>query len=427
MPSGFSRQGDEKQRIESSFRQSVMRWLRPELFNRLDRVLPYGTLAEAAVEQVLDRELVALRRRPGLRDREMQLSPETRAWLRVRGIVPAFGARPLQRTLQDSLVAPLARALCAWKRPQPPAIRIALGKTGPKVELIEVPSPPELDAAPFEKAQFYRRRAQQLRDSAAWARLEAQAHLERRRRKDERPEVIARIPEVALLRELEEAAQLAIRAEMEAGALFLQDTAAAKPSTVGTLQKQLTRRLVDCVHTATRTGVLAIYGLDIPKLELHSTLYTKIAESLGCTVIEHRVYLRAPPDKGQSTFKVVPAEERVPHTYERLGTELEITGLSASLLFSGEIGLHEHTDGRSSTIRLKVERHQGNLKSWDKGRPSDIHRRSYYEGKPRRTWSLRHIVDIAEWNSTLQDIDKALLRLTEENLLGELDTLLERA
>ena len=94
------------------YRAEVQRFFRPELFNRLDDIVVFGSLGAAEVAAIVERELAKVTRRDGLRHHRLglEVTPAARALLAERGLDPRYGARPLKRTLERLLVAPVA----AW-------------------------------------------------------------------------------------------------------------------------------------------------------------------------------------------------------------------------------------------------------------------------------------------------------------------------
>ncbi len=100
---------------DSHFLKVVENQLRPELFNRIDRVIPFGSLAPEVVRLLAERELQRLCQRPGLMGKSAALvaSPELPQKLAEKGYEPTLGARQLKRVVKEQVVVPLARALSA--------------------------------------------------------------------------------------------------------------------------------------------------------------------------------------------------------------------------------------------------------------------------------------------------------------------------
>ena len=92
------------------FAGAVRKHFRPEFFNRIDDVVPFGYLTPSDVERIADLELARARRRPGIKRRELDLyiEPEARALLASLGWHPDFGARPLKRVIEELVMTPLA-------------------------------------------------------------------------------------------------------------------------------------------------------------------------------------------------------------------------------------------------------------------------------------------------------------------------------
>jgi len=86
---------------------------RPEFLNRLDEVVIFHALTEPEIEEIVDLQLAQVTAR--LEDRRIHLTatPAARSLLATSGFDPAFGARPLKRTIQRMVVDPLTAKLLA--------------------------------------------------------------------------------------------------------------------------------------------------------------------------------------------------------------------------------------------------------------------------------------------------------------------------
>ncbi|MFM7202255.1 MAG: AAA family ATPase [Myxococcota bacterium] len=104
---GFGGVAGLEQRAAQHFIREVEKSVRPELFNRLDRILPFAPLSREHVRALVVRELALLPTREGLRQRQLSLSyaPELVEFLLERGFDPRYGARPLKRAIEQ-LVLP---------------------------------------------------------------------------------------------------------------------------------------------------------------------------------------------------------------------------------------------------------------------------------------------------------------------------------
>lgn len=115
-PLGF-RESSAETRLERHFQAAVREFFRPELVNRLDRVIAFAPLSRSTVRRIVDRELADIGQREGIEFRGVRLvvSSECREWLLERGYDNHYGARQMQRTIRDALLLPLARQLNRWR------------------------------------------------------------------------------------------------------------------------------------------------------------------------------------------------------------------------------------------------------------------------------------------------------------------------
>jgi ATP-dependent Clp protease ATP-binding subunit ClpB len=84
---------------------------RPEFLNRIDEVIVFHALGDAELAAIADLQLADLQRRIAANDLVLELTPAARALIVREGTDPAFGARPLKRTIQRLVENPFARAL----------------------------------------------------------------------------------------------------------------------------------------------------------------------------------------------------------------------------------------------------------------------------------------------------------------------------
>ncbi len=84
---------------------------RPEFLNRIDEVIVFHALTEAELTAIVDLLVADLGRRLAEHELTLELAPAARALIAREGYDPAYGARPLKRTIQRLAENPLARAI----------------------------------------------------------------------------------------------------------------------------------------------------------------------------------------------------------------------------------------------------------------------------------------------------------------------------
>jgi len=86
---------------------------RPEFLNRVDEIIVFHALTDAELGSIADLRLAELVRRIAANDLTLEVTPAAKALIVREGTDPAYGARPLKRTIQRLVENPFARALLA--------------------------------------------------------------------------------------------------------------------------------------------------------------------------------------------------------------------------------------------------------------------------------------------------------------------------
>jgi ATP-dependent Clp protease ATP-binding subunit ClpB len=81
---------------------------RPEFLNRIDEIVTFHALSQEQLNEIIELQAASLRARLASRRIELELTDAARALLVEHGYDPAYGARPLKRTLQREVENPLA-------------------------------------------------------------------------------------------------------------------------------------------------------------------------------------------------------------------------------------------------------------------------------------------------------------------------------
>jgi ATP-dependent Clp protease ATP-binding subunit ClpB len=88
-------------------------FFRPELLNRIDEIVVFRPLQREDLAAIVEIQLGRLRARLAQRQMELELTAEAKAQLAAEGWDPAYGARPLKRTIQHRIENPLASRILA--------------------------------------------------------------------------------------------------------------------------------------------------------------------------------------------------------------------------------------------------------------------------------------------------------------------------
>ena len=83
-------------------------YMRPEFINRIDDIIVFKPLTMKELSQIIDLLIANVNKRLAERNIKIELTEEAKKELVRRGYDPAFGARPLKRTIQKYVETPLA-------------------------------------------------------------------------------------------------------------------------------------------------------------------------------------------------------------------------------------------------------------------------------------------------------------------------------
>jgi ATP-dependent Clp protease ATP-binding subunit ClpC len=110
---GFRPGGRDAAEAKQHFVREVERFLRPEMFNRLDRLVPFAPLDAATIQQIAKREWDKVLGRDGVRFRGVRVTATEGviSHLAEVGFDPQYGARPLKRAIERELLAPVAHQM----------------------------------------------------------------------------------------------------------------------------------------------------------------------------------------------------------------------------------------------------------------------------------------------------------------------------
>ncbi len=111
-------------------RAAIERVFTPEFRNRLDAIVTFKSLSPEVMETIVEKFVLQLEAQLAERLVAIQLTPEARAWLAVKGYDPVFGARPLARVVQREVRDPLTEELLFGRLEHGGTVTIGASDTG---------------------------------------------------------------------------------------------------------------------------------------------------------------------------------------------------------------------------------------------------------------------------------------------------------
>ena len=103
---------------------------KPEFLNRVDEIVIYHSLSLEQIKHIVDIQIKALKSRLAERHITLEITDKAREFVAQEGYDPAYGARPLKRTLQKKIQDPLALMLLQGKFDEGDTVQVDLAMTG---------------------------------------------------------------------------------------------------------------------------------------------------------------------------------------------------------------------------------------------------------------------------------------------------------
>jgi len=140
--------------------EAINRMFSPEFRNRLDAIIPFGSLPTPVVHQVVQKFVMQLEAQLAERGVTFDLSQDAVEWLADKGYDERMGARPLARVIQEHIKKQLADEVLFGKLRKGGTVKVTVekdsdGKGALKLEAVpdKKPAKPPKDAAPAAKKQ----------------------------------------------------------------------------------------------------------------------------------------------------------------------------------------------------------------------------------------------------------------------------------
>jgi len=109
--------------------EAINRLFAPEFRNRLDAVVPFGTLPTPVVHKIVEKFIMQLEAQLAERNVTFELSKQAIAWLAKKGFDDKMGARPLGRVIQEHIKKPLADEVLFGKLKRGGTVKVSLVKS----------------------------------------------------------------------------------------------------------------------------------------------------------------------------------------------------------------------------------------------------------------------------------------------------------
>ncbi len=349
---------------EEHFTSEAKKRFRPEFFNRIDRIVPFLPLTREDLEKIVAKELDAIQRRDGLRERQLdlQLAAAVLDDVLRHGYDPRYGARPLRRELDQRVLRRVAEELNQGPARERGHVTVD-AKAVNYQKRDEKEAADEIHADVLQAAATLRRRFQRLRRAAFVNELNSEryrlerviAHHQRTKNTDQSADLTPTYTRKGLiddlLGQLERKAR-AVTAREEA--LLLENVGQGPQGRKSRLTEGDYETLLVDLYAAAENApeaiLLILQAENAGRLFQVAADYYQVASVFGCEV-HAGWYHRKPPlemtdeEAGKTRPEVVdPAETDAFFANPPKGiaaVALRFSHAHAFLRFQGELGGHE--------------------------------------------------------------------------------------
>ena len=133
---GGSEAGAGYEQMRALMLDAAKRFFRPELLNRLDDLLVFRPLDREIMQPITELQIRRVARLLTERGVTLEATPEAITRLADEGFDPAYGARPLRRTIQRDVQDPVADLVLAGKLPAGSRLVIGANEAGLVLEVV---------------------------------------------------------------------------------------------------------------------------------------------------------------------------------------------------------------------------------------------------------------------------------------------------
>lgn len=117
-------------RIRQEVFQLLKRTIRPEFINRVDEIIMFRPLTREEIGGIVELQLDRVQQMLEENGIKLEVSPEAVAWIAHQGFDPQFGARPLKRVIQRSLLNQLSKEILAGRITKDQVVKVGANESG---------------------------------------------------------------------------------------------------------------------------------------------------------------------------------------------------------------------------------------------------------------------------------------------------------
>ena len=134
----------DKAAVKSTVMNALKQKFKPEFLNRIDEFVTFNSLGIEQLAPIVSLELEKVAARLSDRKLSLAVTDSGKVWLANAGYDPAYGARPLKRTIQREVETPVAQGILGGKYPSGSTILIDARPGDNQLTITSVLNPADL-------------------------------------------------------------------------------------------------------------------------------------------------------------------------------------------------------------------------------------------------------------------------------------------
>lgn len=427
---GFVHNQNIKEEAKKHFMKEVQNFFRPELFNRLDQVLPFLPLDKITVRNIVQREIDLISKREGIKHRNttFEITDNALDYLCNKGYDAYYGARQMQRTLREEFLIPLSPKLNKYRIDVPLTSKVDVFNDKLNIVVKAVSTEQNFPViSADEKPLIFRRESQMMEEGEYFIKLLSELdileHKKRRLKNDFWKDMLdsEKYSNLVKLKDIFSGIVKTIK-ELETKAFIqqsgIEDIIIDFPESINKWETDYIRTKIELYQLLTSKADICTFGIYGSPEHLQELLriYQNIGEEKKYESKLKSVWLRN--TEYFKYDKLTPEKEND----RLLGLEIEFYGKAPFLYFKGENGVHSFKKDRKDTesVKYHVQVYNCNLENFPT--PENIHRQIfYYELKEQRTYAPDYFKDtfykVEQNSSNYQQTIKEILDVNFSNNL----------
>jgi len=106
---------EEQREMKTKVMEALRSQFKPEFLNRVDEIIVFDSLSKENLTQIVDLQLIQVQKRLAEKKIKIKVSVKAKKYLADKGYDPNYGARPLKRLIQQTILDEIAKEIIAGR------------------------------------------------------------------------------------------------------------------------------------------------------------------------------------------------------------------------------------------------------------------------------------------------------------------------